>query len=475
MGNCKCKCSNTDENKSYEVEASLNTIENKEQHKVNNMSMEDISTLDNEIGKLLSSNPQSSHTSLKDIKSERIENTISIHKGNSILIELEPTMEISKERIGETYITLKESFNHQLPSGLIIGEIGEIYGGEKNSHNHNQNLLPPKGSHSFLGAVRIAWEHDRTFVLNPDDIWLLIAQGFGKHLQHTGYGIHAQYTSCFTDMNRSLNSRRSLRVRDPNNNPHNAHNNNNTHSTHNNTNIEKRVLDYMESILDPGLADLLEGDFSTTGTVQRICTAIVSLHRVERQSVLRVDDVCCIPAFLLQGVLTDWIRLKAKLSDIANYCMQTGIPSIDWWFLHLTPILDQIILVYQGAPPNHTFWNSFYKIKKGGVYNPYVVSGWVVNFFPYLTSSFTSQLYKNEGVGRWEMEKSVGENDFPSGLLTMPVNLTDMCGALVEEGSLVYRLAAGFCGVAQEGTGVRPLQGWAVVLEDLNIELDNYS
>ena len=100
----------------------------------------------------------------------------------------------------------------------------------------------------------------------------------------------------------------------------------------------------------------------------------------------------------------------------------------------------------------------------------------MVNFFPYLTSSFTWQLYKNEGVGRWEMEKSIGgENDFPSGLLTMPVNLTDMCGALVEEGSLVYRLAAGFCGVAQEVTGVRPLQGWAVVLENLNIELDNYS
>ena len=40
--------------------------------------MEDISTVDNEIGKLLSSNPQSSHTAPKDIKSERIENTISI-------------------------------------------------------------------------------------------------------------------------------------------------------------------------------------------------------------------------------------------------------------------------------------------------------------------------------------------------------------------------------------------------------------
>ena len=79
-------------------------------------------------------------------------------------------------------------------------------------------------------------------------------------------------------------------------------------------------------------------------------------------------------------------------------------------------------------------------------------------------------------MGRWELEKSVGGNDFPSGLFTMSVNLTDISGALVDEGSLVYRLAAGFCGVvAQEGTGVRPLQGWAVVLEDLNIALDNYS
>ena len=40
------------------------------------MGMEDISTVDKEIGKLLSSNPESSHTALKDIKSGRIENRI---------------------------------------------------------------------------------------------------------------------------------------------------------------------------------------------------------------------------------------------------------------------------------------------------------------------------------------------------------------------------------------------------------------
>ena len=68
-----------------------------------------------------------------------------------------------------------------------------------------------------------------------------------------------------------------------------------------------------------------------------------------------------------------------------------------------------------------------------------------------------------------------GENDFTSDLFTMPLNLTDMPGGLVEEGSLLYRLPAGFCGVAQERIRVTPLQGWAVVLEDLNIASDNYS
>ena len=78
------------------------------------------------------------------------------------------------------------------------GDIYKYMSMREKSHKHNYKLLPPRGSHRFLGAVRITWEQERIFVLNPD-IWLLIAEGFGKHLQQTGYGM----SECLTTWNLS--------------------------------------------------------------------------------------------------------------------------------------------------------------------------------------------------------------------------------------------------------------------------------
>ncbi len=48
--------------------------------------------------------------------------------------------------------------------------------------SHQNEELVDFGSHAFLNALHRAYAEHRPFVLSPDMIWLLIAQGFSQHV-----------------------------------------------------------------------------------------------------------------------------------------------------------------------------------------------------------------------------------------------------------------------------------------------------
>lgn len=50
--------------------------------------------------------------------------------------------------------------------------------------NKTDKALAIATSNAFYDAMFEAYAHHRPFVLSPDTIWLLIAQGFGQHINN---------------------------------------------------------------------------------------------------------------------------------------------------------------------------------------------------------------------------------------------------------------------------------------------------
>ena len=68
---------------------------------------------------------------------------------------------------------IEEVMKTQLPNDCKI---------EALSVSKDCSLLPVKRSNAFLYAARTAFYNEYDFIINPDDIWLLISQGFGQYV-----------------------------------------------------------------------------------------------------------------------------------------------------------------------------------------------------------------------------------------------------------------------------------------------------
>jgi hypothetical protein len=327
--------------------------------------------------------------------------------------------------------------------------------------------------HSLIEALQIAFSQHRPLVLSPDCVWLTIAQGFSHHIAENAEALR-------------------LRLRH-----HGKRELNATLGDSSPESLIRAIADFSAQIREASdhvLHDTLVCDFSTTTPEIRTASEVVLMDTYSNYFKYNMDCVCGIPAITLTGSAADWQRMRDRIEVLGTY-------ELEWWIERLRPILDEFIQTIKGHP-NREFWQAIYKPKKA--YSTEVVTGWIVDLFPYLVdppnrrrshvfewhrenwipaeaespetpgSHFTlskpipfgvsfSDFFKGKGTLPITLPArkayGVGTRSFPSGLSSVPFQLK-----LPDHSTRKLDLVAGFFGVEQdpEDLAISPVINWCI-------------
>jgi hypothetical protein len=291
------------------------------------------------------------------------------------------------------------------------------------------------GAHPFFNGMYQAYADHRPFMISPDMIWLLISQGFARHVNANA----EELRNMFVDFKGKV----SLVVRDDRivlKNP--------------NSPWEKVFPVFASQIGEKCGVDLVNAltcDFSTTTLDSKVASEITIMEATKPYFefiVMRV--VCGIPKITIEGTPEDWQKVLTKSNYLRKY-------KLDWWIDEIEPILKNIVSASQ-KKVDTAFWRNMFKyhsVKEYG--SPNTIDGWIVKFFPY------------DKMGkRNNLKEIVDRDNLPNEMVK--VDLTHIVTGGDKDIITPLELWAGFVGLQQNsGTfALKPQIGWMIRKKDVD-------
>jgi hypothetical protein len=299
--------------------------------------------------------------------------------------------------------------------------------------------------HALIDAVHVAFSQHYPLTLSPDDIWLVIAQGFSHHV--------AENAEILRNRLVRHQGRRKLSVECYDLSP---------------TSFEHAIASFssqFQQAVDPVLYETLICDFSTTTPTIRTASEVALMDSFSSYFTYEMRCICGIPRITIEGTVGDWQRIRARIEVIETY-------GLGWWVSRLRPILDEFVLAAEGHPTLE-FWKAIYKPVRA--YGDEVATGWITDIFPYLGDAphrRQNHVFKHdrhdwalpldkgvEMTNRSLSNKGVRLASFPSGLSSAPVKVRLYNGSDSD-----VDLVAGFFGVKQNPSDLTlsSVIGWSV-------------
>ena len=292
------------------------------------------------------------------------------------------------------------------------------------------------GPNSFFNGMYQAYADHRPFVLSPDMIWLLISQGFARHINANQESMRNELVDFSGKL--SLIVREDKKLEDPT------------------LSWEKIFPQFTEQISQYAgnhLTELLTCNFSTTTSLEKVASEITIMEAVKPYfEFIIIRIVCGIPEITLEGTPEDWEKLLHKARGLKEY-------KLDWWISELEPLLEEFVKASKGEV-NKNFWRNMFKYHSQKRYGaPNIIDGWIVKFFP----------YDKEGK-RNNLKQLEGRNCLPDEIVKVDVKYQEVYGDAVKETPLEFW--AGFIGLEQNKKtfALRPQIGWMVRKKDVNKE-----
>ena len=212
--------------------------------------------------------------------------------------------------------------------------------------------------HPFMAAMHQAYASHYPMTISPDMIWLLIAQGFATHINQNSEKLRSQFVDF--DGKKQIDVRRDDFIKGSKDNDWTA-----TFAT-----FSQKI----EDNTGKGLLELVTGDFSTTGPVEKAAFQITLMDAMKSYFEYSLTTSCGIPSIILEGTVEDWQEIESKTQALAQYDLAV-------WVEALMPVLQEFTNAAKGKPDND-FWQSMYKWNEVGSGSPYI-TGWILKFFPY--------------------------------------------------------------------------------------------
>lgn len=318
--------------------------------------------------------------------------------------------------------------------------------------------------HQLYEAVSLAHNRHYPLVLDPDTIWLTVAQGLANHINNNAEKLRRRFVA--HDGKKKVIIYRDEFIRgSPANDWPGAF-------AEFSSKIKESIGDHNHK--------LIVADFSTTGPIERAASEVVLMDAMKSFFAYGVGTLCGIPTITLDGKVEDWEKLLDKVNQwevagppppgLNNPLDQMVIPDLglEWWTDSLKTVLKQFINAAKGSV-DREFWNNIYE-EGGGSGGPYI-GGWLTWLFPYIGAEANK---KNPHIGKIEngMMRGMGPEEFPSSLSKTPFEWN------IHGDNQDYEFVAGLTGVTQATPdkplqmktsgekapdfSVRPLAGWAV-------------
>ncbi|MBO9673415.1 MAG: DUF4419 domain-containing protein [Sphingobacteriaceae bacterium] len=281
--------------------------------------------------------------------------------------------------------------------------------------------------HPFLTGLFNAYKDHRPVVLSPDMIWLLISQGFARHIDNNKEALRHKLVD--------FESRKVLTVIA-----------NDIVLGNPNSNWETLFPQFNQQIsLFTGkkFVKNLTADFSTTTPTTKIASEITLMDGMKSYFVYQVILIGCgIPRVALEGTVGDWEKLLQKIKFIKQY-------DLSWWTTELEPIVKEIILAKKGKA-NNQFWMNMIKVhttKNYGTIN--TIDGWITKLFPYNKKGLKTNFKPITDIGGLASE-----------LVKVPFILEDKA----DDKTYNMEFWAGFIGLKQNKNdfSLKPEIGWAI-------------
>ena len=169
----------------------------------------------------------------------------------------------------------------------------------------------------------------------------------------------------------------------------------------------------------PEYVDLMQADFSTTSAEQLIVSQISLMASMKNYFSYGFGTDCGIPGVQMRGTQSDWEKLIQKLNLLEDQ-LRPIIKELELesWFTSTKLIFENLLKTFKGEA-NTKWWSHIL------CWNETYGSGgkqWFDGWFPDFLGC------KNDPEG---------PNDFPSGLVTVPVNITDVHTLCQDDGLLI--------------------------------------
>lgn len=330
---------------------------------------------------------------------------------------------------------------------LILSDLSmSLYQVEKDNLDFPYNIIakskaPDKlvtmGYHSFFNGMYHAYADHRPFVLSPDMIWLLISQGFARHVNANPELFRNNFLDFEGKLSLVVKSKKDLLNASVN--PKDWED------------IFPQFTNQIAKHTGMELINTLTSDFSTTTAIEKVASEITIMEAMEpffEFVVIRV--ICGIPEITLKGTPEDWQKIYDKAKILGEY-------DLKWWTNELEPILEEFIKTSKGDIDKE-FWRNMFKYHSQEKYGaPKIIDGWIIKFFPY-----------NKDDKRNNLKELKGSDNLPEEIVKVDLKYIEAFGDSTKTTPL--ELWAGFIGLEQDSDDftLTPKIGWMIRKKDIN-------
>jgi hypothetical protein len=198
-------------------------------------------------------------------------------------------------------------------------------------------------------------------VLSPDMIWLLISQGFARHVNNNSEKLRKYFVD-FKGKLTLIVENDKIQLDDPNA-PWES--------------VFPEFTKQIGSFIGNELINDLTCNFSTTNSTSKVASEITIMEAMKPYFEYVVfRGVCGIPEITLEGTPEDWQKVLNKANKLRKY-------ELDWWMDEIEPLLEEFINASKGDISKR-FWRKMFKYHSQEKYGaPNIIDGWIVKFFPY--------------------------------------------------------------------------------------------
>jgi len=287
---------------------------------------------------------------------------------------------------------------------------------------------------NLVGLAHLAFASHRHMILDPDAVWITIEHGLATHIKENAEELRSKFVT--------FKGKKTIDLR-------------RDEFRRGGVNDWEGCFDEFSEKIGEFIGpkkDLIVGNFSTTGKLQRVSSEIVLMDAMSKYFDYSISTCCHIPLITLTGSVEDWENIRDKVNSFDEF-------GLSWWTDSLKPVLDQFILSAKGDI-DVSFWKSWYK-EGGGSGGPFI-SGHVNALFPYVGSDNRKNTYMGTASHHGNTLSS-----FNQSISKVPFiwNYFDMIYPM--------EFAGGLIGISQDDQGsVRCEFGWAV--RDESVPLSNY-